>query len=72
LTAGASQEIIEVGDFERFKIDEAKHLKSTGFFTITAPDGRKTDPIPYDATMNEAQEIASKVGIRIEDVWGDA
>lgn len=60
-----------MGDFERLKIDEAKRLKSMGSFTIVAPDGTKTDPIPYDSTMKEAQEIASKAGIRIEDVWGD-
>lgn len=67
-----SQVIIAVADFERLKIDEAKRLKSTGSFTIVAPDGTKTDPIPYDATLKEAQEIASKVGIRIGDVWGNA
>lgn len=52
--------------------DDAPKLKSTGSFTISAPDGRKTDPIPYDATMEEMQKAARKIGLRVEDVWRNA
>lgn len=51
--------------------DDAPKLKSTGSFTLSAPDGRKTEPIPYDATMPEIRKAARKVGLRVEEVWGN-
>lgn len=43
--------------------------ENKGTFTITAPDGRKTEPIPYGASVKEMKKAANKAGIVIEEVW---
>lgn len=40
-----------------------------GSFTISAPDGRKTEPIPYNASIKEIKKKAAKVGIVVEELW---